>query len=191
MSKTELPIIAFVSEKDWETWLAKNHDKSEGIWVKFFKKNSGEQTITYAQALDGALCYGWIDSQLKSLDEKAYLQKFTPRRSKSIWSKRNIEHISRLTKEGRMQPAGIKQVEEAKKNGQWEMAYDSPSNMTVPDDFLKELEKDKKAREFFEGLNKANKYAIAWRLQTAKTPETRAKRMKTLLEMLSKEQKLH
>ena len=191
MSKTELPIIAFVSEKDWETWLAKNHDKSEGIWVKFFKKNSGEQTITYAQALDGALCYGWIDSQLKSLDEKAYLQKFTPRRSKSIWSKRNIEHISRLTKEGRMQPAGIKQVEEAKKNGQWEMAYDSPSNMTVPDDFLKELEKDKKAKEFFEGLNKANKYAIAWRLQTAKTPETRAKRMKTLLEMLSKEQKLH
>src|SRR6185369_11298873 len=139
-------------------------------WLKFFKKNSGVQSINYDQALDVALCYGWIDSQLKSFDEKAYLQKFTPRRSKSIWSKRNVEYIERLMKAGRMKPAGIKQYEEAKADGRLEAAYDKPSEMKMPEDFLAELAKNKKANAFFQTLNKANTYAIAWRLQTAKKP---------------------
>jgi len=191
MITTELPILSFESPEKWEAWLAKNHATSQGLWLKFFKKNSGVQSINYDQALDVALCYGWIDSQLKSFDEKAYLQKFTPRRSKSIWSKRNVEYIERLMKAGRMKPAGIKQYEEAKADGRLEAAYDKPSEMQMPEDFLAELAKNKKAHAFFQTLNKTNTYAIAWRLQTAKKSETRVKRMKQLLEMLAKEEKLH
>jgi uncharacterized protein YdeI (YjbR/CyaY-like superfamily) len=191
MATTNIPILAFDSLKKWEQWLSKNHEESAGIWLKFFKKNSGVPTITYDEALDVALCYGWIDSQLQKFDEKAYLQKFTPRRTKSIWSKRNREHIERLTKEKRMKPAGIKQVEEAKKDGRWDMAYDKPSTMQIPKDFLEELSKDEKAEDFFKTLTKANIYAISWRLQTAKKPETREKRMKTILAMLAKGEKLH
>ncbi|HEY6082702.1 MAG TPA: YdeI/OmpD-associated family protein, partial [Chitinophagaceae bacterium] len=148
-------------------------------------------SIIYAEALDEALCYGWIDGQLNKHDEDSYLQKFTPRGPKSVWSMRNTEHVKRLGEEGRMKPAGLKQVEAAMADGRWEKAYESPGKITVPEDFLKALSKNKKAKAFFDTLNKVNSYAIAWRLQTAKKAETREKRMKQILEMLSKEQKFH
>lgn len=187
----DFPIIAFSSQKEYEIWLDANHESADGIWMKIYKKNSGIPTISYAQAVETSLCYGWIDSQLKSLDEKAYIQKFTPRRSKSIWSKINREHIARLIKEGRMKPAGLKQVEEAQKDGRWADAYDSPSTTTIPEDFLRELKKNKIAHDFFLTLTKSNVYAITWRLQTAKKPETRLRRMHTILEMLARKEKIH
>ncbi len=189
--KNSLKILAFKKALDWRKWLEKNHAKSMGIWLRFFKKDSGVASVTYAEALDEALCYGWIDSLLQKYDEISYLQKFTPRRAKSIWSKRNIEHIQRLLKEGRLRPAGKKELEAAKSDGRWKNAYDSSGTMKVPKDFLKELSKNKKAKAFFDSLNRANTYAIAWRLQTAKKPETRARRMKALLDMLAQEKKLH
>jgi uncharacterized protein YdeI (YjbR/CyaY-like superfamily) len=189
--KAELPLIPFTTQENWEQWLDENYAAVNGIWLQFYKKGSGIASVTYAEALDVALCYGWIDAQLKSIDELSYKQHFTPRRAKSIWSKRNIEHIARLTKEGRMKPAGIKQVEAAKSDGRWEQAYDSPGNMTLPHDFLLELQKDKKAFHFYESLTKANKYAICWRIQTAKRHETKEKRKKEILEMLGREEKYH
>jgi len=190
-AKADQPVIPFASPAAWEQWLEENHLVSNGIWLQFYKKNSGVASVTYAEALDVALCYGWIDAQLKSIDELCYKQHFTPRRPRSIWSKRNIEHIARLTSEGRMKPAGTKQVEAAKADGRWEQAYDSPGNMKLPDEFLSELSKHNKAYAFYESLGKANKYAICWRIQTAKRPETREKRMKEILEMLGKEEKFH
>lgn len=175
----------------WRSWLVKNHADSNGVWLQFYKKASGKKSFAYAEALDEALCFGWIDSQVKTHDADSYKQKFTPRRKKSIWSKRNKVHVARLTKEKRMTPAGLTEVEAAKKDGRWDDAYDSPSAMSVPDYFLKELKRDKKAYAFFKTLNKANTYAIAWRLQTAKKPETRAARMEKLLSMLKRGEKLH
>jgi len=189
--RIELPVIHFESAADLNEWLDKNHKESSGIWLRIFKKNSGVLSVNYDQALDEALCFGWIDGQVKTYDDQSYIQRFTPRRSRSIWSKRNIEHISRLTNEGRMRPAGMKEAEAAKADGRWENSYDSPSNMTIPEDFMNELSKDQATAEFFNKLNKTNKYAIAWRLQTAKKPETRAKRMKAIIEMLSKGKKFH
>lgn len=190
-SKADIPIIAFQSPKDWHTWLSKNAATSTGIWLKIFKKDANEKTVTYAEALDEALCYGWIDGQKKSLDEQAWLQKFCPRRPKSIWSKMNITHVERLTQAGKMKPAGLEAVAAAKADGRWEAAYEAQSKMTVPDDFLKALGKNKKALAFYHTLNKANLFAIAFRLQTAKKPETRQKRMDAILAMLSKGEKFH
>lgn len=185
-----LPTIAFKTSQSFETWLEKHHAKSSGIWLKIFKKDSGEKTISYAEALDVALCYGWIDGQKNAYDEQAWLQKFCPRREKSIWSKINIGHVERLIKEDRMRPAGLKAIERAKADGRWDKAYDSPGKMTIPEDFLKELGKNKKAEEFFKGLNKTNLFSIGFRLQTAKKPETREKRMKDIIEKLAKGEKL-
>lgn len=185
------PIFSFTITKEFTSWLAKYHAVSTGIWIQLFKKKSGVTTITYSEALDVALCYGWIDGQKKTYDTESWLQKFTPRRPKSIWSKRNREHIARLEKSGKMKAAGIKQVEAAKSDGRWEQAYDSPSNMVVPADFLKALAANKKAETFFKTLNKTNTYAIVWRLQTAKKPETKNKRMKAIFEMLKKGEKFH
>ena len=168
-----------------------NHAKSPGVWLRMFRKNSGEKTISHDEALDEALCYGWIDGQADKYDEKSWIQKFTPRRSKSVWSKRNRERVEMLIKEKRMKPAGFHQVAAAKKDGRWDQAYDSPKNMAIPRDFLQELKKDKKAYAFLLTLNKANTYAIAWRLQTAKKPETRERRTKVLLEMLRLGKRLH
>ena len=184
-------MMEFPSQKDWHQWLSKNHSTLEGVWLKFHKKHSGLKSINYAEAVEEALCFGWIDGQAKPLDGNAWLQKFTPRRSKSIWSKRNTERVIQLIEEGRMKPAGLKEIEAAKSDGRWQKAYDSPVNMTAPDDFLKQLNKNKKAKQFFESLNKTNKYAINWRLQTAKKQETREKRMKAILEMLSNGEKFH
>ncbi len=184
-----LPILEFKTTEAFETWLAKNHDSTNGLWLRIFKKDSGKKTISYAEALDVALCYGWIDGQKQAYDEQAWLQKFCPRRPKSIWSKVNIGHVERLIKEDRMRPAGLKAIEKAKADGRWDKAYDSPSKMTIPEDFLKELSKNKKAEAFFKGLNKTNLFSIGFRLQTAKKQETREKRMKEIIEKLAKGEK--
>jgi uncharacterized protein YdeI (YjbR/CyaY-like superfamily) len=191
MVKRDPEIIAFPSAKHWGRWLAKNHKGSTGVWLRFFKKGSDVASVTHAEALSIALCYGWIDRQLKKHDAESWLHRFTPRRPKGVWSKRNRGLVEQLTEAGKMRPAGLKEVAVAKADGRWNKAYDSPSKMAVPDDFLKALSKDKKARRVFETLNKANTYAIAWRLQTAKRPETREKRMKAVIEMLSQGKKFH
>jgi len=185
------PIIEFKTAKAFETWIIKHHDRSNGIWLKIFKKDSKRKTISYAEALDVALCYGWIDGQKQAHDEQAWLQKFCPRKEKSIWSQKNTEHIERLINEGRMTPAGLEVVEKAKADGRWEKAYHSPSKMTIPEDFLKELSKNKKAAAVFKDLNKTNLFSIGFRLQTAKKQETREKRMKEIIEMLAKGEKFH
>ena len=183
--------IAFPSAREFEQWLAKNHAESTGIWLRFFKKNSGVLSVSYAEAVDAAICFGWIDGQLKKYDQESWLRKFTPRRPKSVWSKRNRAHAERLIKVGKMRAAGLQEVEAAKEDGRWKAAYDSASGMEIPDDFVKELAKNKRAKAFFEALNRANVYAIVWRLQTAKKPETRQRRLATILAMLAKEQKFH
>jgi len=183
--------LHFKSSADFRRWLKKHHAGSDGIWVRIFKKDSGEKSLTYAEALDQALCYGWIDGQKKSFDAESWLQKFTPRRPKSGWSKINTQHVERLTKAGVMNPAGHEAVEAAKADGRWKVAYDSPRNASPPEDFLKELAMNKKAKAFFETLNKANVYSIVYRLQTAKKPETRARRMKLILAMLDQGKAFH
>jgi uncharacterized protein YdeI (YjbR/CyaY-like superfamily) len=184
-------ILRFKSSAAFRLWLEKNHARSDGIWLRFFKKASGKKSVTRAEAIDQALCHGWIDGQAKPFDESSWLQKFTPRRSRSGWSKLNTQHVERLTKSGEMTPAGMKAVEAAKADGRWTAAYASPKNAVPPDDFLKALAKNKKAMAFFETLNRANLYAIVYRLQTAKKPETREKRMKLILAMMRAGKKFH
>ncbi|HEX2935843.1 MAG TPA: YdeI/OmpD-associated family protein [Bacteroidales bacterium] len=191
MSKPELPVLLFETPGEWRDWLEQNHQNTEGVWLQFYKKDTGIKSLNHDTALDEALCFGWIDGQANKYDEKSYLQKFTPRRKRSIWSKRNIEHIERLGKEGKMHPAGWREVEAAKADGRWNNAYNPPSQMIVPDDFLAELAKDKEAMSFFETLNKTNKFAISFRLHNAKRPETRAKRIQTFVEMMKKREKLY
>ena len=187
----ELKVLSFKTPNAFERWLAKNHDKVNGILLRFYKKDSEKESITYKEAVDEALCYGWIDGQANKFDDESWIQKFTPRGARSIWSKRNIDNIERLTTLKKMKPAGLDEVAKAKADGRWARAYDSPKEMQIPDDFMKALSKNKKAKTFFDTLNKTNKYAIGWRLQTAKKPETKEKRIKTIVEMLSKEQKFH
>ena len=189
--KPDDPIEFFAKPVDFERWLRKNHAKASCIWVKFAKKKSGITSINWDQAVDVALCYGWIDGQSKSLDETYILQRFTPRGKRSKWSKLNRERVARLTKDGRMQPAGLAEVERAKADGRWDAAYDPPSNATVPDDLAKALAKSAKAQKFFESLNSQNRYAILHRLQDAKKPETRARRLEKFVEMLKKGEKLY
>jgi uncharacterized protein YdeI (YjbR/CyaY-like superfamily) len=183
--------LRFKSSADFRRWLEKNHACEDGLWLRFFKKASGEKTVTHAEAIDQALCFGWIDGQSKSFDERSWLQKFTPRRSKSGWSKLNTQHVGRLIEIGAMTSAGTKAVEAAKADGRWQAAYASPKNAVPPEDFLKALAKNKKAKAFFETLNRANVYSIVYRLQTAKKPETREKRMKAILEMMRQGEKFH
>lgn len=187
----DTPVLLFSSPQEWYHWLEKNHDKFSAIWIKFAKKNSGAVSITYDEAVLGALCFGWIDGLLNKLDEKFYVVRFTPRKPKSVWSKRNVELVEQLIRDKKMHAAGMVVIEAAKKEGSWYAAYDGSKDMQIPEDFLKELAKDSKAYEFFNTLTRANTYAIAYRLQTAKRPETRQKRMEALLAMLKKGEKLH
>jgi uncharacterized protein YdeI (YjbR/CyaY-like superfamily) len=187
----EYPVVAVDTQKAWSQWLRRNHTSTDGVWLRFFRKDSGRQNLTYEQALEEALCYGWIDGQAKPNDDISWLQKFTPRRPRSVWSKRNRDRVARLITEGLMKPAGLKVIQAAKEDGRWDKAYDSPAQMKVPSDFLAALKKDPEAYRFYKTLNKANTYAIAWRLQTAKKPETRARRMTSLLAMLARGEKLH
>jgi uncharacterized protein YdeI (YjbR/CyaY-like superfamily) len=184
-------IKLFNTIPDWESWLEANHGQFEGIWLMIAKKGSGKTTVTYLEALHVALCYGWIDGQVKTYDQQYYIQKFTPRRAKSLWSKLNVERAERLIKEGKMKPAGLKAIEKAKADGIWDAAYDPGSKMTIPDDFMQELQKNKKASDFFKTLDKTNLFAIGFRLQTARKPETREKRMREIIEMLEKGKKFH
>ena len=190
-SSAGCPLVSFASAARWEKWLEKNHARAAGVWLCFQKKGSAKKSPTRAEALDAALSYGWIDGQARPRDEQSWLQKFTPRRARSGWSKRNTEHAERLLREGRMKPAGLAQVEAAKSDGRWKAAYDSPRNASLPADFLKQLRRGKKSWAFFKSLNKANLYSIAYRLQTAKRPETREKRMKAILAMLARGEKFH
>lgn len=183
--------LAFKSSAAFRKWLAAHHDTADGIWLRIFKKVSGKKTVTYDEALDEALCFGWIDGLKKSYDEHSFIQRFTPRRARSGWSKRNTLLVERLTKAGLMMPAGIKAVDAARADGRWQAAYEPPHDAAPPEDFLKALSRDKKAKAFFETLNRANVYAIVYRLKTAKKPETRARRMQNILAMMSRGEKFH
>jgi uncharacterized protein YdeI (YjbR/CyaY-like superfamily) len=183
--------LHFKTSANFRRWLEENHAESEGIWLRIYKKDSPEKSLTYAEALDQALCYGWIDGQKKPLDKLSWLQRFTPRRPKSGWSKINTQHVERLIKAGAMTPAGMEAVEAAKADGRWESAYVSSKNASPPEDFLQELSKNKKAEAFFKTLNKANVYAIVYRLETAKKPATREKRMKMILAMMERGETFH
>ena len=183
-TSTELLILPFETKKKFAEWLAKNHDESVGLWLKIAKKATGISTVTYAEALDVALCYGWIDGQKGSFDEQYFLQKFTPRRPKSIWSKINVEKVAGLIASGEMKPAGLKAVEAAKQDGRWAAAYSSQKNMEVPADFQSALNKNKKAKAFFETLTGSRRYSFLFRIETAKKAETREKRIRQFVEML-------
>ncbi len=187
----DLKIVSFKSAHEWKKWLAKNHVASQGVWLKIFKKDSKVISISYPEALDEALCYGWIDGQKAAFDDKAWLQKFGPRQSKSAWSKINVGHAERLIKAGRMKPVGLQKIESAKKDGRWLKAYQSQSSAELPADFLREVSKNSKAKVFLESLSRPNVYSIIYRLQTAKKPETRRKRINQFVEMLSKGEKFH
>jgi uncharacterized protein YdeI (YjbR/CyaY-like superfamily) len=188
---TDLPIKPFKNQKAWAAWLEKNHAKSAGVWLQLAKKASEIASVTYQEALEIALCYGWIDGQKNSYDETFWLQKFTPRKAKSIWSKVNVEKVEKLMASGQMKAAGLATVESAKKDGRWEAAYDSQSRATVPADFQTELDKNAKAKTFFTTLNSVNRYAILFRIQTAKKTETRVKRIRQFITMLEKNEKLY
>ena len=185
------PILAFASQDEWETWLEAEHADSDGVWLKFAKKGSGVETVVYAEALEVALCYGWIDSQVKTLDERFYLQKFTPRRAKSKWSRINRDKIEELTKQGRLRPAGLAEVELAKADGRWETAYAPASSLEIPDDLQAALDASPKAAEFWAVLNKSNRFAILYQLQDAKKPGTRARRLEKFVGMLERREKLY
>ncbi len=182
----ELPIQPFASGMLWEQWLSEHHAQPAGVWIKIAKKGSGIASVTYDEALDVALCYGWIDGQRKTFDSEFFLQKFTPRRSRSLWSKRNIKKVAELIAAGRMLPSGMAEIEAAQQDGRWDAAYDSPKNMVVPEDFLQALRANEEASAFFDTLSRSNMYAIAWRLATAQKSETRQRRFDALLAMLEK-----
>ena len=190
-AKPELPIVPFASREAWEAWLEEEHATSEGLWLKIAKKGSGIESVAFVEALDVALCYGWIDSQRNGLDGRFYLQRFTPRKPRSKWSQVNREKVARLIEAGRMRPAGLREVERAKADGRWDAAYEPQSAATVPDDLRLALERDRGAREFFETLNSTNRYAILHRIQDAKKPETRARRIAKYVAMLAEGKKLY
>lgn len=186
-----MPVLLFAQQSDWAEWLYENHAVSSGVWLRHAKKAASLSSVSYAEALDVALCYGWIDGQKKSYDEDSWLQKFTPRRARSIWSKINREKIQRLIASGQMQPAGLQEVERAQQDGRWDAAYDSHSTATVPDDFQATLDQNATASAFFATLNRQNRYAILFRIQTAKKAETRARRITEFITMLEQHKKLY
>jgi uncharacterized protein YdeI (YjbR/CyaY-like superfamily) len=183
--------MSFGTAKEFRIWLGKNHSRSEGILLRIYKKAAGVSTVSYAEALDQALCFGWIDGRKQPYDDDSWIQKFTPRRPKSAWSRNNTEHDERLIASGDMTAAGLKEVKAARDDGRWKTAYESFSKANIPDDFLKQIMRNKKAEAFFVTLNKTNLYSIAYRLQTAKKPETRQKRMQAIIEMLARREKFH
>jgi uncharacterized protein YdeI (YjbR/CyaY-like superfamily) len=185
------PVLGFASASTFERWLARNHANQSGIWLRIFKKDSGRSTVTYAEALDAALCYGWIDGQRKRGDTDSFLQRFTPRGKRSAWSKINTGHVERLTLEGRMKPAGLAVVEAAKKDGRWDAAYSAWGAFEMPAEFTGALAESPKAAEFFTTLNTRNRYAIFYRLITAKRPETKACRLRKFITMLEHGEKLY
>jgi len=191
MPPDPLPVMAFESPQAWDAWLSAHHDGSPGLWLKIAKKGSAGQSISYSDALDVALCHGWIDGQKGRHADDYWLQRFTPRKPGSNWSKINTERAAALIASGRMRPAGLREVEQAQADGRWERAYQSQSRITVPEDLADALAANPRAREFFDTLDGTNRYAVLYRIASAKRPETRAKRIGTFVAMLSEHKKLH
>ena len=190
-SSSDYPVLLFATQVEWEAWLSENCAVSAGVWLKLSKKGSGICSVSYAEAVESALCYGWIDGQAASFDDQVYLQKFTHRRSRSQWSQVNRDRAEALITAGRMQPEGLREVELARADGRWEAAYASPSQASVPEDLQAALDQDPQAKAFFESLNSTNRFAILYRIQTAKKPETRAARIRKFVEMLQNGQKIY
>ena len=186
-----LPTIFFASAAEWEEWLEANHAASPGVRLKIAKKNTGIQSVRYPEVLESALCFGWIDGQREALDENYFLQRFTPRQPRSRWSKINREKAEGLVAAGRMRPAGLAEVERAKADGRWEAAYESQSRIAIPDDLERELATRPQAKEFFFRLSSQNRYSILYRLQDAKKPETRARRLAKFVAMLEAGETIH
>jgi uncharacterized protein YdeI (YjbR/CyaY-like superfamily) len=187
----DLPVLAFATADEFERWLEREHESSAGVWLRFPKKGTAVPSLTYEEAVLVALCFGWIDGQARSLDETAWLQRYTPRRRRSVWSQINTQRVARLVEEGRMRPAGLAEVERAKADGRWDAAYAPPSTATVPPDLEAALAASPAAAEAFAGLDGQNRYAILHRLATAKKPETRARRIETFVAMLENGELLH
>jgi len=185
------PPLLFEEQEAWLSWLRKNHATSSGVWLRIAKKGAKVRSVSYLEAVDAALRFGWIDGQKKGDDESSWLQRFTPRSEKSIWSKINREKATRLIEAGKMTAAGLREVERAKRDGRWDGAYDSPSGATIPADFLAVLNKIPRAKAFFASLDSRNRYAVLFRIQTVKKAETRAKRIKQFAEMLAQHKKIH
>ena len=186
-----LPVLSFASRDEWEAWLAEEHETSPGVWLEIAKKGSGIASVSYPEALEVALCYGWIDGQKGTLDDARWLQRFTPRTRRSKWSKINRAKAEELIAAGRMKPAGLRAVEAAKADERWDAAYDSPGTATVPEDLRRALDENDRAREFFRTLDRTNRYAILYRIQDAKKPETRARRIESYVAMLERGEKLY
>jgi uncharacterized protein YdeI (YjbR/CyaY-like superfamily) len=182
----ELPAIGFASQAEWEHWLEDNHESSDGIWLKTAKKASGIESVSHPEALEVAICFGWIDGTRKALDERFFLQKFTPRRKRSRWSRINRDKAEELIAAGRMRPAGLAEVERAKADGRWEAAYEPQSTSTVPDDLREALARNPKAEKAFAGLDSRNRYAILYRVGDAKRPETRTRRIEAFVAQLAR-----
>jgi uncharacterized protein YdeI (YjbR/CyaY-like superfamily) len=187
----EAAACAFESAAELEKWLSANHATKRELWVRVFKKGSGTRSVTWNDCVVVAIAWGWIDGHKKALDEASYLQRLTPRRPKSSWSKKNREHAERLIAEGRMQPSGLVHVEAARQDGRWEQAYAGSAGMVIPEDFLEELRKNPAAEAFYKTLDRPNLYSIYHRLQTAKRPETRAKRLAAMLAQLASGKAFH
>jgi uncharacterized protein YdeI (YjbR/CyaY-like superfamily) len=187
----DLPILLFATPLDLEAWLEENCDKSDGLWVKIAKKGAPEPSVTYAEAVELALCFGWIDSQKRGLDATHFLQRFTPRRPRGRWSRINRDKAEGLIAAGAMRPAGLTEVEAAKADGRWEAAYEGQRTAKVPEDLQRELDSNQAAREFFAGLDSGNRYAIVYRLNDAKKPETRERRLRKFVAMLERGEKIH
>lgn len=181
----------FKSARAFETWLKKHHATSDGLWLKIAKRGANEPGVTYAEAVEIALCWGWIDGQKKGLDDQHFLQRFTPRRVRSTWSKINVDKVAALIESGRMQAPGLAQVEAAKADGRWAQAYDGARTSAVPEDLSAALQAQPKAAAFFATINAANRYAVLWRIQTAVKAETRAKRIAQLVDMLARGETIH
>ena len=181
----------FKNAKAFETWLKKHHATSDGLWLQIAKKGVEPPSVTYLEAVEIALCWGWIDGQKKGLDDQHFLQRFTPRRARSIWSKINVAKVAALVEAGRMQPPGQVQVEAAKADGRWAQAYDGARTSSMPDDLQAALDANPRAKAFFATLNASNRYAVTWRVQTAAKPQTRAKRIAQLVEMLARGEAVH
>jgi uncharacterized protein YdeI (YjbR/CyaY-like superfamily) len=187
----ELPEIAFASQADFEAWLEAEHARAPGVWVRLAKVASGIPTVSPAEAVESCLCFGWIDGQRRPNDDTTYLQKYTPRRARSKWSKINRARAEELVAEGRMRPAGVAEIERARKDSRWDAAYDSPKNMKVPADLQQALDAEPRAREEFAVLDATNRYAILYRIHDAKRPETRARRIETFVAMLVRGERIH
>jgi len=182
--KGGLPILAFTSQQAWEDWLAANHATGRGIWMQIAHKGAPTPSVTYREAVESALCFGWIDGQANGFDEHSHLQRFTPRGPRSRWSLINRERAERLTAEGRMRPPGLAEVEAARSDGRWEAAYEPPSRASVPDDLRAALAATPAAEAAFDGLSRSARYSVLYRVQAAKRPETRARRIAQFVEML-------